>query len=623
VTTVPQAGDQQRPVPAGTPQWPVVGRSGATRSAAASGSDRPADPGDPGATTSTVPVTPTAQRVGGSAVAPPDPLLERLLGRAALRLGSTARDRLWGWLGPLLVTALAAVLRFTHLGRPPTLVFDETYYVKQAYTLLRVGYEARWPDDANPAFEAGDVDTFLPEADYAVHPQVGKWMIALGMRVAGADNPVGWRLAAAVVGTLSVLVLARIARRLFASTALGTLAGGLLAIDGQAIVHSRTGLLDGFLMFFVLAAFGALLLDRDVARRRLAARVGAARVGAARVGAARVGAARLARGPDPAGSPGPRGVAPLGPGLGLRWWRVVAGVLLGLAIGTKWSGVYFLAVFGLLTVAWDLAARRAAGVPRWLAGGVLRDGLPAFAALVPVAAATYVATWASWFRTPAAYGRQWAADHPSDGVTWLPEALRSWWQYHTQMWSFHQGLTSEHTYAAHPLGWPLQWRPTSFFYESPAPARLACGSDRCSSAITAIGNPVLWWAASLAVLAAVWWLVRHRDWRAGAALAGIAAGWLPWLAYAHRTIFTFYSIAFTPWMVLTLTWGLGRLLGRSDDGDSPPDRAGDARRRAGLTVTVALVALVVVVSAFFYPLWTAGTVPFWFWRLHVWLPTWV
>lgn len=283
-----------------------------------------------------------------------------------------------GWLGPLLVTALAAVVRFVHLDRPPTLVFDETYYVKQAYTLLRVGYEARWPDDPNPAFEAGDVDTFLPTADYAVHPQVGKWLIALGLHVGGTE-PWGWRLGAAVAGTLSVLLLARIARRLFASTALGTLAGGLLAIDGQAIVHSRTALLDGFLTLFVIAAFGALLLDREAARRRLAR--------------------RAARDPGPDGSPGPR-VRGLGPRLGARPWRLAAGVLLGLAIGTKWSGLYFLAVFGLMTVAWDVAARRAAGVPRWLTGGVLRDGVPAFLATVPVAAAVYVASWASWFRTP-------------------------------------------------------------------------------------------------------------------------------------------------------------------------------------------------------------------------------
>ncbi len=516
--------------------------------------------------------------------------LRSLLGDATLRLGSTRRKRVLGWIGPLLVTVLAGVARFANLGRPHKLVFDETYYVKQAYTMLKVGYEAAWGNDANKAFEAGHLNTFLDRADYAVHPPVGKWMIALGMEVAGPASSVGWRLSVAVAGTLSVLMLARIARRLFASTLLGTIAGGLLAVDGEAIVHSRTGLLDSFVMFFALAAFGALLLDRDQARRRLASRI-----------TQNVDAGPLR--------------TRWGPGLGLRWWRLAAGVLLGLTIGTKWSGLYFLAVFGLMTVLWDVGARRDVGVRRWLSAGVLRDGVPAALTLVPLAALTYLASWFSWFRSPGAYLRGWAAAHPGEGVTWLPESLRSLWHYHLDMWNFHNNLTATHAYAAHPAGWSVQWRPTSFFYDTPVPARAMCDADACSQAITSLGNPILWWAASAAMLACVWWLLRTRDWRAGAALSGILAGWVPWFAYTHRTVFTFYSIAFAPWMVLVLTYALGKALG-------PPD-ADPARRRRGGSWVAAFLTLVVVVSAFFYPIWTAQVVPYSFWHLHMWLRTWV
>lgn len=83
-------------------------------------------------------------------------------------------------------------------------------------------------------------------------------------------TPFGWRFMTAVLGTLSVLMLCRIGRRLFRSTFLGCLAGALLAVDGLHLVMSRTALLDLVLMFFVLAAFGALLVDRDRTRARLA-----------------------------------------------------------------------------------------------------------------------------------------------------------------------------------------------------------------------------------------------------------------------------------------------------------------------------------------------------------------
>ena len=45
-------------------------------------------------------------------------------------------DVLWGWLGPLLITAVAGVLRFWDLGRPKAFIFDETYYAKDAWSLL-------------------------------------------------------------------------------------------------------------------------------------------------------------------------------------------------------------------------------------------------------------------------------------------------------------------------------------------------------------------------------------------------------------------------------------------------------------------------------------------------------
>ena len=101
------------------------------------------------------------------------------------------------------------------------------------------------------------------------HPEVGKYLIAIGEWVFGL-NPFGYRVASAVFGSLAILLMCRIARRLTRSTLLGCIAGLLLSLDGMEFVLSRTGILDIFLMCFVLAAFGAMLIDRDVSRSRLA-----------------------------------------------------------------------------------------------------------------------------------------------------------------------------------------------------------------------------------------------------------------------------------------------------------------------------------------------------------------
>ncbi|GMA86287.1 hypothetical protein GCM10025868_15370 [Angustibacter aerolatus] len=192
-------------------------------------------------------------------------------------------------------------------------------------------------------------------------------------------------------------MIARIGRRLFGSTLLGCTAALLLAFDGHHFVHSRTGLLDLFVMFWALAAFGALLIDRDRTRLRLARHLADGEPERLR---RRVPSARL---------PG------FGPWLGLRPWRFVAAVCLGLCAGTKWSGLFFLAVFGLMTVLWDLGARRAVGVRRWVVGGLLKDGLPAFLVMVPTAVAVYLASWTGWFATRGGWDRQWGRSTRASG----------------------------------------------------------------------------------------------------------------------------------------------------------------------------------------------------------------
>ena len=504
--------------------------------------------------------------------------------------------RLWFWLVPALTAAVGGVLRFVRLEVPGTLVFDETYYVKDAYSYLISGYERSWPEKANDSFNAGNPNVLLDTPEYVVHPPVGKWMIAAGMWLFGPDNPLGWRFSAALTGTLSIALVALIAQKLFRSLVLGASAGLLLAIDGHHLVMSRTSLLDIFLMFWVLAAFGALLLDRDDGRRRLAVRL-----------------ARQAAG-SPTGLPSQLQLLS-GPWLGIRWWRILAGVCLGLACGTKWSALFFVAGFGLLTVFWDLSARRAAGVRGWISAGVIKDGLLAFASIVPVAAVTYVATWTGWFRSTDAYYRQWATTNPSGEWGWLPDTVRSLAHYHLEAYKFHQGLSSEHPYEASAWSWLVMGRPTSFYYESPREGTPGCDVSNCTSAILSVGNPLIWWAAVISLVVLLFWWAGRRDWRAGAVLAAVGSGYLPWFLYPERTMFFFYAVSFEPFLILALVYCLGLVLGRSTDPLW--------RRRSGLYGLVLFLVGAVLLSAFFYPVWTAEVIPYQDWRVRMWMPSWI
>ena len=191
-------------------------------------------------------------------------------------------DRLLGWLLPIAITVLAGVARFWRITRPGgvsmtnknDLVFDETYYAHDSWTLLHHGVELNGPQT---------------KAGFVVHPPLGKWMMAVGEAIFdhgktvtfghGSSatvypaSPMSFRFMGALLGTLAILIVARIARRMFRSTALGVIAGALFALDGLEFVQSRTAMLDIYLMFWIVAAFACLVADRDDGRRRLAQRL--------------------------------------------------------------------------------------------------------------------------------------------------------------------------------------------------------------------------------------------------------------------------------------------------------------------------------------------------------------
>ncbi|MER7662581.1 phospholipid carrier-dependent glycosyltransferase [Streptomyces sp. NPDC096193] len=505
------------------------------------------------------------------------------------------RTAAWG--GPLLVALVAGVLRFWNLGSPKAVIFDETYYAKDAWALINQGYEGSWPKDIDKSILRDPSSVPIPtDPGYVVHPPVGKWVIGIGEQLFGF-TPFGWRFMVAVLGTLSVLMLCRIGRRLFRSTFLGCLAGALLAVDGLHFVMSRTALLDLVLMFFVLAAFGALVVDRDWARRRLAAALPVDEDGVLRPDATIAETLRF----------------------GWRPWRLTAGLMLGLAAATKWNGLYVMAAFGLLTVLWDVGARRTAGAVRPYKAVLKKDLVPAFVSTVPVAIVTYIASWTGWIVTDKGYFRDWAGTAGKGGsFTWLPDWLRSLWHYETEVYQFHVNLTSGHTYQSNPWSWIVLGRPVSYYYESPSAGIGGCPSDaadKCASEVLALGTPLLWWAACFAIAYILWrWLFR-RDWRAGAIACGIAAGWVPWFFYQERTIFLFYAVVFVPFLCLAVAMMIGAILG-------PP--GSDERRRAiGAIGAGVLVLLIIWNFIYFHPLYTGTPIPVEDWRNRMWLDTWV
>ncbi len=363
------------------------------------------------------------------------------------------------WAASLGVTALALALRLWHLGTPKKFEFDETYYAKDAWSLAHYGYVRQYVDGANDKILDGTTTgIWKDDPSLIVHPEVGKWLIALGEKAFGMD-PFGWRISAVVAGTLMVLVMCRLAKRLTGSTLLGCTAGLLLTVDGLHFVLSRLALLDIFLALFMLLAVTCLVADRDWYRDKLA---------------------RLQTEPvTDAASWGPVR------GLLFRPWLLWSGLFWGLAVGTKWTALFPMAAFGVMVWIWSAGARRSFGVRSSLLRSAVADGAPAFVSIVLLAGIVYTATWTGWLmhaheyedsysstqytrysgegecdgkslKDPSPTDDRWPTamqrDRSGPGELW--QSLRSLANYHQDLLTFHSHFLScsEHSYASKPSG---------------------------------------------------------------------------------------------------------------------------------------------------------------------------
>ena len=416
-----------------------------------------------------------------------------------------------------LIALIAFGMRIFHLGQPKGFVFDELYYVNGAQDYLKYGVE---------------VDGLKPE--FVVHPPVGKWAIALGIKLFG-NHEFGWRIASAFFGSLLVLLVGLIAKELFKSSAWGALASGLVAVDGLALVHSRTALLDLFLSFFIALALWAWLKN----------------------------------------------------------WHWLAGFAFGLAIATKWSGLYFLIIFALITF-YRISTHNSGRALFWKIGKFkLQYGL------LPLT--TYLVSWIGWFRSDRGWDRNWS-----------PNVFKSLWHYHAEMLNFHTGLVEKHSYQANPWSWLVQGRPTSFYYGTPK----GCGSNSCSQEVIALGTPLLWWFGTIALFIVLGILIRNFlskqvDFVPIFIWAGLAAGYLPWFLFQKRTVFSFYAIVFEPFLIFALVYCAKYLM------------ESRVRREISQVLITIVILLIVLNFIYFYPLFTGEVITYDAWYARMWLPSWI
>ncbi|XWK88160.1 MAG: phospholipid carrier-dependent glycosyltransferase [Phormidium sp.] len=365
----------------------------------------------------------------------------------------------WAWFsfGMLAIMLLSFALHFWELDRFNLLVFDEIYYVKYANNYLT----------NQPHFDA--------------HPPLGKYMIGLGMWLGShflgkdlnslsgtAIYPWVYRWINAFTGSFFPLVVGGIAYLLSKRRSYTLIASLFMAVDGLFLVESRYALINIYLVMFGL--LGQLLLLIALGNR----------------------------------------------GKNRQFWLFFSGISLGASVAVKWNGLGFLLGIYILWVLAHFVQIASKNRPvtspeipsqkfkvKPVKESLLQNLYEINFFQVVIFLAVIPAIIYAWLWIP-----HLEINKDTDFV-----------KVHQQMLGFHQNMKSGpkvHPYCSSWYTWPLVIRPVVYLFEKSATSSkagalppLPPGIKEAAYTVYGMGNPVLWWFSSLAILLLIWLLLKR------------------------------------------------------------------------------------------------------------------
>ncbi len=300
------------------------------------------------------------------------------------------------------------------------------------------------------------------------HPLLGKTIIAIGILIFG-DGPLGWRIFSSIAATAVIVGVFAILWLVFGRVRTAAIGGVLAILNFTIFIQARIAMLDGFMAAFVVTALAVLIWSM-------------------------------------------RGTGPQ------VWRRWLAGsVLLGLAVGTKWTAVPYVAYAG---VAFLLLKR---GRPdRW-------PGLHPVVALAILGGAsvtTYFVTFA-----------------PAFFYHFDPLPLTKLLPFQLEMYRQQTQVLPPHTYQSGWWTWPLDIRPIWYLYEP---------VDGAQRGILMLGNPAIMWGGLIAVVACLWAWARDRNARLGAIAAIWVGGFAVWAIIPKSLGFFYYYYLPSIWLPIVI-----------------------------------------------------------------------
>ncbi len=229
------------------------------------------------------------------------------------------------------------------------------------------------------------------------HPPLAKEIMAGSMFILRSTDAWAWRLPGALLGVISIFLLYLLAKSLFKNESAALISAFIFSLDGLNFVQSRTGMND---IYVVTAILLCLVLF-------------------------------------------------------FRKHFLFSAIALGLAISSKWTGLYLFGIVIILTFKYRTF-----------------KFLPYYLIIPPI---IYLFSYLPFFL--------------------LGHNLQTFWGLQEQMWWYHSRLKATHDYASPWWSWPFNLYPVWYFVDY--------GKNTIAN-IFASGNPIIFWSGFGAILVTIW-----------------------------------------------------------------------------------------------------------------------
>ncbi len=337
----------------------------------------------------------------------------------------------------VLVIAFAFLTRAYKVHLPEVYIFDEVYHAVTSKLIARNDpWAYEWD---NPPVEKNTAVDWL-------HPPYAKYTQAFFILMFG-ENTFGWRISSVVFGVLVIVMVYKLSYELFTNKNISLLATFLASLDGLLLVQSRIAMNDIHVTFFILLTFLIYLRYRKSQKSYL---------------------------------------------------LLIASLCSGLAMGTKWSGLFALVTIVFFEGFYFLSDWKKTHTWPLTKNKFVLYSISFFVLPILIYLASYTHMFMQGKSLFCFENRVIENVCYKEKLKFGPYTFDGYVSHfaelHRQIWWYQTGLTATHGYQSRPLQWFLNLRPVWFHVEY---------KKNYLTNIYSQGNTMLFWLGDLAILISV------------------------------------------------------------------------------------------------------------------------